>query len=109
MTTGELGTLCGAILTGLSGVGAVLRWSAGRITSAIEAGHKVVDRNTEALLEHIKVMTRLEAAVLQTHAATVATKDAVEEVANEVSAVHETPPHWTPPLALVKRKPTEGR
>lgn len=109
MTGGELMTICGAILTGLAGVGAVLRWAANRITKAIERGHKVVDRNTDALLEHIKVMTRLEAAVLQTQAAAVATKAAVEEVADDISGVHDAPTAWTPPLALVKRKPTEGR
>lgn len=92
MTNGELGTICGAILTGLSGIGAVLRWCANRITVAIESGYAVVERNTTALIANTAATAELKVLVAGAHQAAKETQAAVEEVADEVTGNHELVP-----------------
>jgi hypothetical protein len=95
MTQGELGTITAAILGGLAGIGGVLRWGILQITGVIE-------RNSATLMKFVESAARLEVKLDQAHAASIATADAVQEVADEVSGVHGStdPKPWskqTPP------------
>jgi len=105
MTDGELATITTAIVGGLGGIGAVLRWSVTRITKAIEA-------NSAIMLEFVKSATRLEVKLDHAHAASVATAAVMHEVADEISGTHdapEDPPHRNTPVggyAIHKRKGT---
>ncbi len=121
MTNGEIGTICGAILTGLSGIGAVLRWCANRITRAIENGQAVVERNTTALIANTAATAELKVLVAGAHQAAKETQAAVQEVAEEVTGNHELvplevydqpepPPRKTPPggYAIMFKPPRKG-
>ena len=98
MTNGELATICTVIVSGLGSIGAAVKWAGSRITKAIEGGHIVVERNTNALLGVTAATARLEALVVQTHAAGKETlqaaqkaQAAVEEVEDIVTGNHELP------------------
>jgi hypothetical protein len=48
MTDGQFNTLIAAIVAGLAGVGAVIKWSVGRIVKAIDANSASMIENTKS-------------------------------------------------------------
>lgn len=92
MTNVELTTIAGAIVTGLGAIGGILRWAATAIVDAIKGGHKVVDRNTEALIKNTEATVELKGHIVATKEAAQDTRDAVVAIADEVSGVHDAAP-----------------
>ena len=84
MTNGELGIICGAIVTGLGGVGTAIKFAADGVKTAI-------NRNSDIMLKFVESAARLEVKLDKAHEASVATEAAVQEIAEEVSAAHDTP------------------
>lgn len=96
MTNAELAAICTCITAGLGAIGAVVRTGLAAITNTMK-------ESRDAMLKFVAAAARLEVKLDHAAAASAATKDAVHEIFDEVSGVHDSPP------AEPKKKPPKRR